>query len=258
MLLETQSALGRFLLLGDDSALGGVFVSDRIAAKKRLMIHRNNVMGSLVAALGATYPMVERALGRAGFRAVAARYVAVRPPAEARLSAYGAAFASYLAAQDLTAMPFVPALARLEWARQEAFFAADEPALDLAALRAVPQAQYSALKLRVHASARLLALEHGAATVWQALHDNGHAADGALLSEREHLLVLRRDGAVVQGVLTPADYAFVRALDAGATLEEAAGEGLSKDDGFDLQAALVAHLSGGTFTSFGAEPWELP
>ena len=262
MLLETQSAFGRFLLIGEDAELHDIFVSDRIAARKRLMIHRNNVMGSLIAALGATFPMVERACTAANFRAVAARFIASRPPAESCLSLYGVDFAPFLAAHDLTAaMPFLPDLARLEWVRNTAFFAADEPVLDLSALIAVPESIYPGIRFQFHPSAQLLASRYSVATVWQSLHDQG-GGPGAIerSAEPQHVLVQRHDGAVAQRTLMPAEAAFLIALKAGATLEDAALRAGRTSEPFDLQAMLVAHLSGGTLTSFAtSEPTpELP
>ena len=63
---------------------------------RRFGVYRNNVIVSLVGALGDTFPVVRRLVGDDFFDAMAGVHVRAHPPASPVLAHYGAGFADWL------------------------------------------------------------------------------------------------------------------------------------------------------------------
>src|SRR5215831_17233992 len=67
-----------------------------IAAPERYDIHRNNVTVSLIDAIGAIYPAVERITGTEFFRTMAREHVRATPPDSPLLFEYGRGFPDFI------------------------------------------------------------------------------------------------------------------------------------------------------------------
>src|SRR3546814_5922375 len=73
------------------------------------------------------------------------------PPTVPQLLHYGDRFADFLAGfKPVRALLYLPDVARLEWARHEAYFAGHADPLDPAALAGMPPERYLALALDLH------------------------------------------------------------------------------------------------------------
>jgi hypothetical protein len=109
------------------------------SAVKRYNVYRNNVTVSLIDALAAIYPAVQRVTGTEFFRAMARFHVRATPPTSPLLFEYGRDFPafieSYEYAQD---MPWLADTARIERAWLDAYHAADAPSLPQTTLAQVP------------------------------------------------------------------------------------------------------------------------
>lgn len=200
------------------------------AAPDRFRVWRNNVIHSLSGALGATFPATRRLMGEDDFRGAAIAYAEAVKPASPILSRYGESFADFLMRPGHLD-PSVGECARIEFARVQAFHAADAPPLDGARLALAPEA-LAALVFAPHPAAHLVPTPHGGTGAWQA---GTASADAAAL-------VTRPDMSVLVTPLSAPAAAFAAALMAGRPLGEAAGE-----DGLDLAAALAALLAAGAF-----------
>src|SRR6516164_8103437 len=96
------------------------------AAVKRYNVYRNNVMVSLIDALAAIYPAVQRITGVEFFRAMARLYARAAPPESPLLFEYGRQFPAFIEAYKYAAqMPWLADIARLERAWLDAYHAAD-------------------------------------------------------------------------------------------------------------------------------------
>ena len=84
-------------------------------AIKRYNVYRNNVTVSLIEALAAIYPAVQRITGNDFFRAMARFHIRETPPTSVLLLEYGRDFPAFIAryeyAQD---MPWLADVARIE------------------------------------------------------------------------------------------------------------------------------------------------
>lgn len=132
-------------------------------AQERLGIYRNSFLSVLVASLRLTYPAVNRLVGHEFFEEAARRFVQASLPSSACLNEYGEHFADFLAGFDPAGtLPYLPDVARFEWALSFAANADDSPVLQIAALAGVDASQHAALRFRPHPSLRILALDYPA------------------------------------------------------------------------------------------------
>lgn len=95
---------------------------------RRFAVYRNNVVVSLVAALGETFPVCRELVGAEFFEAMARLHVRASPPDSPVLAHYGADFPAFIAAfPPAASLPYLADVARLEYARVQACHAAAPP-----------------------------------------------------------------------------------------------------------------------------------
>jgi len=229
----------------------------------RFAVYRNNVVSSLVAALGETFPVVRELVGSEFFDAMARLFVAAQPPATPVLAEYGAGLPEFIEGFAAAAsVPYLADVARLEFARVQAFHAADAPALgarQLAARLADPAALPRA-RLVLHPSLHVIRSPFAVASLWAA--HQGHAELGDVdPMQPEAAVVLREDDDAAVIALPHAAAAFVVALAAAGTLADAvaaAGSSAVADGRpFDLSSALGLLIGHGALTAWLA-PGDMP
>jgi len=138
---ELQNAFARAVLEGSDAPLDGWVRGNGLEPRARIQIYRNMVFNNLTAALRTAYPAVEKLVGKDFFDAAAARYVRDFPSLTGNLQDYGAAFPAFLARMpEAQALAYLADVARLEWARQEAYLAGDPAPLNARTLSAAADA----------------------------------------------------------------------------------------------------------------------
>jgi hypothetical protein len=253
-LREIQSTFARGALgTGPDPAIVGRIAGDGIAPERRLAIYRNNVLSSLRRVLEGTFPASRRLLGRERFEAAALAFIRAQPPERPQLSVYGATFPAFLEHSGVAAaFPHLPDVARLEWAREEAYYAADAPPLALAELAAVPVALHPELRFDLHPSLRLVRSDGPVHSLWlKGLEHAGEDPEPAPSEGPEQVLVVRPDMTVSTRAIAAADLALLEALGRGMTLSAAAAHAEAADPAFDLRGALALHLAGGSFAGCG-------
>ena len=251
-LRDLQGALAASVLQGTDAPLAPIVRADGIDFEGRLQVYRNNTFSSLTAALKDSFPVVCQLVDERFFGYAAQEYIRARPPRAPRLAEYGGDFAEFLAGfEPVRHLAYLPDVARLEWAVNAAYHAADAPKLDPARIAAVPQDRYPQLKFVAHPSAQLFDSDHPIDRIWQAHQPGGDLDTKIDLSFGGcHLLLDRHDQNIRFLTLDAAGFALAAALCAGATLQEAHEKAAAVDDAFDLIAALSVHLTRGTFADF--------
>ena len=96
------------------------------AGVERIGIYRRTIATNYRNALGATYPVVRRLVGTPFFDAAVDAYVEAHPSRSGDLNEYGATFGEFLGGYEPASdLPYLPDVARLEWAIDEANRAAD-------------------------------------------------------------------------------------------------------------------------------------
>jgi hypothetical protein len=239
---EIQRDFSRYLLGGPGDRLATSIRRDRLAPESRAQIYRNHLRISLTEALGATFAATARLVGPDYFAAAARRFIAAHPPTQPVLAEYGAEFPSHL--ETLPHAPeYLGDVARLEWALNLSFNAADPAALTAAALEARRPAALRDLRLAPHPASRLLVSAYPVHRIWMANRNGAEASEAIDLSwGGVALLIWRRDGAAMFRPLDPAAHRFVAAMFAGASLTRAASLALTADPLFDLAGTLAGLL----------------
>jgi hypothetical protein len=260
-MIELQTALAASLIGGDDVTAAEAAVHVRhgkLSPARRLEIYRHNVLSNLRGALQDIYPVVNRIVGDAFFLHAADQFIRETPSLSGDLNQFGREWPAFLAAYPhAQELPYLPDVARLEWAWHECFPAAGTPPLDparLAALAAVPADEHAELRFTLHPAVRLIASAHPLLQIWQ-VNQPGYAGELGIDWEKpgDALLLRREDVEVVIEAISPAAYAFLSAVAAGQGLESAAEAAFTAvgDAGeFDLQGFLSASVTGGVIVDF--------
>lgn len=115
-LLELQREMRQAIHAAPSQALLDEIVSDRILARNRCNVYRNNYRVLLKEGLARVFPATRLLLGERYFDTMASLYVIAHPPRDPRLSRYGHVFSRFLGArEELASARFVTDVARLEW-----------------------------------------------------------------------------------------------------------------------------------------------
>lgn len=243
---------------GHTQALWALFTEPEALAERRLAAYRRNVIGNWRSALASSYPVLAQLLGAQRFRQLADQYIAGYPSRSGDLNDYGGELAAWLEASSLSSeRPYLPDMARLEWALLVAYGAADAAAFDLAALAAVPAAVQPNLRLHVWVGAALIESPWPLVDIWQA-HQLAEAERDSALAAIDvrspsvpcRALVVRSEGRVLALALTASEAAFLRALQSGQTLAAAITAALNEDPAFNPGATLQAFIAQRTLTGF--------
>jgi hypothetical protein len=230
VLRELQRDFAQHLLEG--AALPAGVLPDGLTLQARLSVYRNHVALSLRQALRTTFPVLHRLVGEEFFAALAKSFVAAHPPSSPCLAEFGAALPDFLANfPPATTLPYLPDVARLEWALNEAWHSALQPSLAAAALAEIEPERMAAGALALQPSLRVLSSPFPIDAIWRANQADG---DGVvdLAKGACHLLVWREGDDAVFRAVPASSAAFAARVAAGQALQaafedEGAGEGLS-------------------------------
>ena len=198
-----------------------VLTAPRAPADSRLAIYHRSVRANQLAALAADFPVVRRLVGEAFFAGAAEAYAEAHPSRSGDLARLGLRMADFLAGYPpARALTYLPDVARLEWALCESARAQDAPACDFAALAAVPAQRHAAIRVRLHASVRLLESPHPVLAIWEANQGDRDGAIDPAAQSPDRVLVHRVAMQPAPRRLAPADFMLLGALLRGATLGE--------------------------------------
>jgi hypothetical protein len=224
----------------------------------RIAIYRNTVFANYRNALGATYHVVQQLVGVPFFNTAVDAYVLECPSTGGDLNVYGGSFGDFLATyRHARELPYLPDVARLEWAVDEAGRAADPrgtPESLLAVLGAIPADRITALRFALDPTCRFMDSAYPVLRIWQ-VHQPGFEGDIAVAfgAATDHLLVRRETGNVVVERLVPGDCALLRALAGGQDLATALDSAIAAEPTFDLGTTLRTCIANGTLTELRNE-----
>lgn len=221
----------------------------------RLQIHRNNVIITLTEALTAIYPAIARLVGDEFFKALSAEFIHKHPPAKGTLTAYGDLFPEFLETfEPARQLPYLPDMARLEWARNEAFHAADAIPLTGTSLADIAPEDMPHLRFTLLPSARLLASDYPLVDLWNLTQTPEDPEDPVEITPASaRLLIHRPDMEVVVLSLGNGAFVFLEALARGSFLIDAFDAASEIEPEFDLQETLSDLIEGGIFATVTAQ-----
>ena len=234
-LRDWQAAFSHALQHGETCEAESWIDPEGLSAKQRLGIYRHQTGFTLIAALRALYPVVEKLVGPEYFHQAASFYWRRYPPKAAHLHGFGDRFADFLqeapGAEDLY---YLPDVARLEWHCHSAYHSAD-------ASCATPQAKYSgksqnypAGRFGLSGNGRLFVSLYPILQIWEA-HQRENEDDLPLIAmeqNRKHYLMIWRDPIwqICVSCFSGAQFALLEALQKGKKLTGAADDRLSTED----------------------------
>ncbi len=219
------------------------------ATIKRYNVYRNNVTVSLIDALAAIYPAVQRITGVEFFRAMARFHICATPPTSPLLFEYGRDFPAFIEgyeyAQD---MPWLADTARIERAWLDAYHAVDVPPLCPDVLARVPSDRLDDVVFTAHPAACIVRSAYPAVAIFAM-----NRVEGPITPLRsgtaEDALITRPDMEVAVRLLPPGGAAFLKCLTDGGTLGAAAATAFTETPSFDLTASIAGMLEAGVFTT---------
>lgn len=249
-LREVQNDFLNHLIDANTVSAEAWVLADGLTPAGRMQIYRNNLYTSLSDALAAVYPVIQRLVGIEFFRQTARAYTAQHPSLSGNLHDFGQAFALYLEQRPYThALPYLPDVARLEWAWHESYHAAEGGPLDLSTLAAVPVEAYETIRFLLAPSARLIHSPYPVLRIWQVNQDDYSGDPGVNLDQgASHLLVLRQGNQVLLQELDQGTFLWLQALAEGLPLQASLNRAAAAQPDFDFQTALHQHVHQGTLT----------
>ena len=220
-------------------------------AARRIGLYRGNQRATWDATLGNAYPVLRQLLGEEFFGGLSHAYGMDYPSDNADLNLFGGHFAQFLAVFPHVAdYPYLPDMARLEWALHRAHYGADLPGVSAAAIAALTPEQAS--PLRLHPACTLLKSEWATLALWQAHQEGGSHAFPTQLAAPSHALVIRPVWKAQVLPLSKGAHAALCALAAGASLGAALDAAFDIDEAFDVGANLRLWIDCGVFIELRA------
>ena len=207
--LQTLQSQFQQALLRDKPLAADLLSAGNVA---QFGVYRVAYRARLRAALRDNFETLPRVMGDDAFDALANAYIDSHPSQHYSLRWFGHALCDFMAANAaLVDHPAMVDLARLEWALRQAFDAAPAELLSADALAALPASDWADLRLGLHPSVQLLALQWAVGPIWHALKD-GQDDMVPPQALAHHLLVWRQGMNTQWKSLSPTEAAFVQDL----------------------------------------------
>jgi hypothetical protein len=196
-----------------------VLGDDRLSAEERVDIYANMYFYRLLDALKEDFPATRKVLGDNGFHNLVTGYLLEHPPTEPSIFYCGRYLSSFLRDHPLSAdRPYLADLAALERSTVEVFHGPDADTLDADAMRAIPPAEWPALKLALHPAVQILDVKWRVAGLLRAVEENREwvPAEAGIAK----IIVSRRNRRVLYRELEPIEYRAMEAAGVGVTFAE--------------------------------------
>ncbi|KQV78614.1 hypothetical protein ASD15_22700 [Massilia sp. Root351] len=219
------------------------------ANEQRYALYRGNLAVSWHKTLATAYPVIAQLVGEEFFGGLSGQYGRAHPSSSGDLNQFGAGFAGFLADFPHTAaLPYLPDMARLEWALHRAHYAADSPAVPAADLAAVPPEQLEQAHLALRRACSLFASGWNVVQLWLA-----HQSDGPPFPDsmeiRGFALITRASWKTAVLPLGSAGHAALAVLQGGGNFGAALDAAFEQDEAFDVAAHLQQWLDHAVFSA---------
>jgi hypothetical protein len=218
---------------------------------RRFRIYRNNVAMGLISALSTRYPVVKRLVGDEFFAEMARSYVRAEPPRSPILLYYGESFASFINEfEPARPIPYLGAVARVEWARGVAYHAADVSPIGAAAFAAIMPEQLGALRLTMHPSMSVVRSAFPVYSIWKVNQSRAPIVPIAPWAP-EAAVIARCGQSVSVRKLLPGQAVFLDALVAGEAFADAVIAASEDAADFDTAQGLTLLIRSELVARFG-------
>jgi hypothetical protein len=238
----TQHAFRAGLTDAQVAPPAGLVRPDGTGAGARFDVYRNNVAVSLTEALETGFPAVRGLVGDAFFRAMAAVFLRTYPPDSPVLMWWGGRLPDFLAGfAPAQGLPYLPDVARLEFALRDSYHAADATPTDMAGFAALTPEALARARIRLVPSVRLVRSRWPVLELWR----TGLGSPAPTARTGQNVLVTRPGFDPAPEVLPTGGGLFLARLIDRATLAEATEAATGAVPDFDpapvLSRLLTAH-----------------
>ncbi len=219
--------------------------------KRRFDVYRNNVYVSLIDVLAGRYPVILRLVGDDFFRAAARCFVEACPPRSPVLMEYGDGFAAFLEEfEPARPLPYLSDVARLEWAWNRAYHAADRQPLSADDLAPIAAEDVPRLVFELLPSVSVVSSPYPVFSIWSTNISDVEVEPIDLASGGEDALVVRPHLEVEVRRLPHGAVGFVSALAEGACLAAACERAMAESPEFDLQTNIAGLIASGAISGY--------
>jgi len=241
-LAELQRALAARILAGEGSDLDDwICVPSEADSAARVAVYVDGYPARIREALRETFPAVAQILGDGSFAAFADRYAKDVPADLQNLNLVGAALPGYLESDRVSGdLPFLPALAELEWAVDRCFHADLLPPFDPSACSEWSLDDWAGAKVGFQPGLALVCAPWPLRELRETARCERAEIDVDLVDRPDQVLVYRRDFDVVVESIEAVEADAVAALQSGELL----GEVIAKLAGSGAEPEAVAGYFG--------------
>lgn len=221
-LLELQHGFADAVFGSEAERFHAALVSGQGAVETAFGIYRSSVLGNYRKVLGAIYPVVERLVGERFFSHAATAFAKQTPSSHGDLNRYGEAFADFLTTfPGADQLAYLPDVARLEWAVESVFHAADPSPPEVAQLACLADGDQDEVRFRLGDHCRLLRSPWPVNRLWELNQPGVNWDDAFSIDSGPVNLLVRRSGfeCVIEH-LKAAEYDSLLALREGSSLAE--------------------------------------
>jgi hypothetical protein len=236
---QLQSAFADAIFFGDAPIPAAIRSGSGHAHASRFGVYRNNVVASLINAIAARYPIVQKLMCEDTFGQLVRLYVTIEPPRSPVLLEYGDSFPQFLRnVGQTTSAEYLADIAELESVRTRAYHSPDATPLSSDVFRAIDPERAADLRFVLHPSLQLLSSRFPMVSIWEAnMYGSGSSF---AFWQPEYALIARPHFEVKVRRLTLGAYQFFSALAKQCTLGVAIEHGKATTSHFDLAECFEA------------------
>lgn len=227
--------------------------SSEISALGLMGIYQNSAIANITHSLSLTYPVIEKLVGEAFFRAMCREFIYVTWPKSGNMDDYGAEFSCFIAnfehAKHLT---YLKDVARLEWAFHQSSLADDAATTDWSTLAQVNDI----LQLRFLLSPSFLQVSSifPIDKIWHVNQDNTSSDTEITLTDEQegdaYIIVFRQQLKTLILPITAGEYALLNAFSNEELFEKAIVLASQKQADFSIDDSLKKFIELGVISGF--------
>lgn len=237
---ELQNSFTHGILHAPEPRLLALMEDTDLPAKDRFTAYRNNVYSALFDTLKSFFPTVVNLVSDDFFRGVVHHYVKAHPPQSALLDEYGQSLPSFLERyQPALTLPYLPDIARLDWAMHEADIAPNDRVLP----REVLQSRMETLaeqKLPLRSAVRLLTTRHPLKEIWNFCQAPDKSKPVEMLIKPHYYVIFRCDDySLWFEETTSGTFTALKGLMVGQTVQHAFSAATASSAGFEASHLLL-------------------
>ena len=222
-------------------------------AARRFDLYRGNLSATWTKTLAAAYPVLLALVGEEFFGGLAQAYGRAQPSDSGDLNRFGAHFAAFLHDFPHAAeYPYLPEMARLEWALHRAHYAPAADGVTAPQMAALTPGQVETARFQLHPASRLLAFESAVIPLWRAHQPDSGVAFPDDMAALCHGVIARPRWRAQVVPLAQADYAALSVLERGGQFGAALDAAFEIDEEFDMAASLQLWLDHALITAINA------